>query len=83
MKNPKLYYTNARLNGKVALLAGPFLEISQAEACIDLIGGLAIEFDPVLEGATFGVMEVKAYAGAGFYNDLLRRNGVTGIISVN
>lgn len=81
-ETPKLYYTNARYGGKTLLLAGPFLDVGQAEHCIDICGPMAIEFDPMLEQATFGVMEVNGYAGAGMFNDILRINGIQGIISI-
>jgi len=79
---PKLYYTNARLGGKVALLAGPFLTADEAGRCIDLCGPLAIAFDPVLENASFGVMECNAYAGQGHFNETLAMNGINGILAV-
>lgn len=82
-KTPKLYYTNARLGGRTALLAGPFLSSPEAEHCIDLCGPLAIAFDPVLENATFGVMECSAYAGPGHFNNTLIANGIQGILTVN
>jgi len=82
-KTPKLYYTNARLGGKTALLAGPFLTSPEAEHCIDLCGPLAIAFDPMLEKATFGVMECSKYAGQGHFNETLKQNGINGILAVN
>lgn len=77
------YYTNARLNGKTALLAGPFLTSQQAEACIDICGPLFIKEEPNAKAATFGVMSCKAFAGYGIYNKALRANGINAPVPDN
>jgi sulfite exporter TauE/SafE len=81
-QTPKLYYTNARYGGKTALLAGPFLTAEEAGHCIDLCGPLAVAFDPMLEKASFGVMECSGYAGQGHFNETLAMNGINGILTV-
>jgi hypothetical protein len=72
----KFYYTNARMNKKTALLAGPFPDVETASKLIDLLGPAFIEADPDAKGATFGVMEVNAYAGKGIFNDALPAMGI-------
>lgn len=69
------YYTNARLNGKTALLAGPFMSIEKAEHYIDVCGPLFVEQEPAAKGATFGVMSCKKFAGYGIYNQHIRAAG--------
>lgn len=69
------YYTNARLNGKTALLAGPFMEADRAEHYIDVCGPLFVAMEPRATAATFGVMSVKAFAGYGLFNKELRAAG--------
>lgn len=71
-----VYYTNARMNGKTCLLAGPFIDIGYAEACIDIVGPIFIQEDPTAVHATFGVMSCKGHAGFGRYNVQLRANGI-------
>ena len=70
------YYTNARLNGKTALLAGPFFTVEEAEFCIELCQPLFEAEAPLGEFASLGVMSVNAHAGLGHYNKALRANGV-------
>ena len=68
----KVYYWNCRLNGKTALLAGPFLEASDAEACGDYVGEACIKENSEARKASFGVVELKAPGdGPGRYNHLL------------
>lgn len=69
------YYTNARLGGKTALLAGPFMEQAQAERYIDVCGPMFVDDEPRSLGATFGVMSCKGFAGYGIYNVILRAAG--------
>lgn len=76
MAEKTFYYTNARLDGKTCLLAGPFDEIGYAEACIDVLGPIFIKEDPRAVAATFGVMTCKKFAGYGRYNRELRANGI-------
>ncbi len=71
-----MFYTNARMGRKTALLAGPFYDAEEAGKCIDLLGPAFIEADPAAEGATFGVMSCKAYAGKGIFNDALPALGI-------
>ncbi len=71
-----MFYTNARMGRKTALLAGPFYDAEEAGKCIDLLGPAFIEADPAAEGATFGVMSCKTHAGLGVYNIPLRANGI-------
>lgn len=75
-KNIRVYYTNARLNGKVALLAGPFMANQEAEFCIDICGPLFLNEELAAEAATFGVMSCSGHAGFGIYNKALRANGI-------
>lgn len=72
----KLFYTNARLNHKTALLAGPFLTSAEAEHCIDICGPMFIKEEPIAQAATFGVMSCGAFAGYGRYNDILAAKGI-------
>ena len=68
----KVYYWNARLNGKTAVLAGPFLTAPEAEATADIVSPRFIEDAPEARNATFGVMEVNAPGmGEGRYNNIL------------
>ncbi len=68
----KVYYWNCRLNSMTALLAGPFLEAKDAEACGDYVGPACIEENPDARKASFGVVELKAPGdGPGKYNHLL------------
>ena len=67
-KEAKFYYANARLGGKTVLLAGPFANINEAEAAIEVTGAALIVEDPKAEAATFGVMSVNNAAGLGRYN---------------
>lgn len=69
------YYTNARLNGKTALLAGPFLTQAHAERYIDVCGPMFVNDEPASVAATFGAMSAKAFAGYGIYNVILRAAG--------
>lgn len=75
-KKKLFYYTNARLNGKTALLAGPFSTAQEAEVCIDLVGPIFTAEEPRALAATFGVMSVNKHAGLGLYNVALRANGI-------
>ncbi len=77
------YYTNARLGGKTALLAGPFLTSQEAEACIDICGPLFVQEEPKAVAATFGVMSCKGFAGYGIYNKALRANGINAPVPEN
>ncbi|CAB4131783.1 hypothetical protein UFOVP131_54 [uncultured Caudovirales phage] len=79
----KFYYTNARLGGKTALLAGPFMDIGLAEHCIDLTQPLFEAEEPRSQAATFGVMSVTAFAGYGIYNRALRANGIDAPVPEN
>ena len=72
----KFYYTNARMNGKTALLAGPFPDAETAGKCIDLLGPAFIEADPAAENASFGVMECNAPCGPGIFNNALPAFGI-------
>lgn len=72
----KVYYTNARLNGKTALLAGPFPTSQEAEFCIDICGPLFIADEPAAVAASFGVMSCTGHAGFGIYNAVLKANGI-------
>lgn len=69
------YYTNARLGGKTALLAGPFMEVDRAEHYIDVCGPLFVAMEPRAVDATFGVMSAKKFAGYGLFNKELRAAG--------
>lgn len=72
----KLYYTNARWNGKTALLAGPFVTPQEAEFCIDLCQPLFEAEDPMGQFCSYGVLEVNKHIGLGGYNVALRANGI-------
>ena len=79
----RVYYWNCRLNGMTALLAGPFLEASQAEDCGDYVGPACIEEHPETRKAAFGVVEMNAPGdGPGKYNHLLPPN-LAGEILIN
>lgn len=68
----KVYYSNARLGGKVMLLCGPFLTAQEAEATLDVIGHMVIKEHPETKRASFGVMQCNAPGdGPGPYNDRL------------
>lgn len=68
----EVFYWNCRLNGMTALLAGPFLEASQAEECGDYVGPACVEEQPETRKASFGVVQMKAPGlGPGKYNHLL------------
>lgn len=69
------FYTNARLNGKTALLAGPFIDIGRAEHYIDVVSPMFIAQEPAAQAATFGVMRVQGFAGYGIYNEAIRAAG--------
>lgn len=79
----KLYYANARLNGKTSLLAGPFLTSAEAEHCLDIVGPMATEADPKFMAATFGVMECSKHAGFGSYNMILKAGGINVEVPTN
>ncbi len=70
-----LFYTNARLNSKTALLAGPFQIQEHAARYIDVCGPMFVDDEPASLGATFGVMSCNAFAGYGIYNKILRALG--------
>jgi len=71
----KLYYWNARLNGKTALLSGPFLTASEAENTADIVSPIFIQEHPEALNATFGVMQCKSPgAGYGINNKYLPHN---------
>lgn len=71
----KVYYWNARLGGKTAVLSGPFLTAAEAEATADIVSPVWLLQEPSAEKATFGVMEVNAPGmGEGFLNDYLPPN---------
>lgn len=71
-KQQKVYYWNARLDRKVALLAGPFLTASEAEATANTVSPIFINECPEAVSATFGVMQCNAPgAGEGRYNNHL------------
>lgn len=56
----KVYYANARLLGKTALLAGPFLSAPEAEKTLDIVGPIFVQMEPRAANASFGVMECNA-----------------------
>lgn len=56
----KVYYWNARYQGKTALLSGPFLTAPEAEATADVVSPLFLNECPEARNATFGVMECNA-----------------------
>ena len=71
----KVYYWNCRLQGKTALLAGPFLTAGEAEACADIVSPIAIMQHPEAGNATFGVVEMNAPGlGAGELNNFLPKD---------
>lgn len=71
----KVYYWNARLKGKVALLSGPFLTAREAEETADIVSPRFITEQPEAINATFGVMQCNAPGiGEGEYNNLLPYN---------
>lgn len=68
----RVYYANARLLGKTALLAGPFGNAPDAEKCLDIVGPAFLQMEPRATQATFGVMECNAPGPkAGDLNHLL------------
>lgn len=68
----KVFYWNARLNGKTALLAGPFLTAKEAEETSNVVSPPFINECPEGLRATFGVVRMRAPgAGEGRYNNLL------------
>lgn len=68
----KIYYANARLGGKTALLAGPFITPNEAEATLDIVGPAFIADEPLAESASFGVMQCLIPGPcSGRYNYLL------------
>lgn len=70
--NVKVYYWNARLNHKTALLSGPFLTAKEAEDTADVVSPIFLQECAEARQATFGVMECKAPgAGEGRYNNHL------------
>lgn len=76
-KEPDLFfYTNARLAGRTALLAGPFIDEAAALHVMDAIAPAAIKDHPEAEFATFGVLSVKSHIGYGVYNYVLRGSGI-------
>lgn len=77
MQAIKFYYTNARMNGKTCLLAGPFFDIDRAEHYIDIVSPMFIAREPTAANASFGVLEVNRFAGYGMFNPELRAAGDT------
>ncbi len=76
-KAPELfYYAECRLNGKTALLAGPFPEERFALAVLDAVAPSTIKDTPEAEFATFGAMSVNTHIGYGRYNYILRGQGL-------
>ena len=68
----KIYYANARLGGKTALLAGPFITANEAEATLDIVGPAFINEEPLAVSASFGVMQCNIPGPcSGRYNHLL------------
>lgn len=68
----KVYYWNCRLDGRTALLAGPFVNATLAEECGDYVGLACIEENPETRRATFGVVQMNAPGQElGKYNYLL------------
>jgi hypothetical protein len=68
----KVYYWNARLGGKTAVLAGPFMTASEAEETANIVSPVFILDEPAAEQASFGVMQVNAPGcGDGRYNNFL------------
>lgn len=76
MSKIKVFYTNARLNGKTCLLAGPFMSSAEAENMLDVVGPMFTRDEPKAEFASFGVMSVTGHAGFGIYNKVLKANGI-------
>lgn len=67
-----VYYSNCRLNGRTSVLAGPFEEASQAEASLDSVAPVCVNYRPETSKASFGVLRVRAPGlGGGIYNDIL------------
>lgn len=83
MSKLTFYYTNARLGGKTALLAGPFMTSQEAEACIDICGPLFTKEEPQAKAATFGVMSCTEFAGYGIYNKAFKANGINAPVPDN
>ena len=70
-----VYYWNARLGGKTAVLSGPFLTAAEAEATANYVSPPFLIDCPEAKSATFGVMQVKAPGmGEGNYNRFLPYN---------
>jgi hypothetical protein len=68
----KVYYWNARLNGKTAVLAGPFLTVEEAEQTADIVSPAFLREQPGAYRASFGVMQCNAPGcGEGRYNNRL------------
>ena len=77
MTGIKYYYVNARLNGKTALLAGPFVnDVKSAEdlidACLELFEQSG---DALAPYASYGVVGLNASQGLGLFNKKLRAAG--------
>lgn len=79
MTKQTYYYTNARYEGKTALLAGPFDTAVEAEACIDPCYEFFHEDDPFAQFASYGVVSVNQWSGYGNYNKLLRAAGMLNV----
>lgn len=68
----KVYYWNARLGGKTAVLSGPFLTPREAELTADYVSPVWLLQQDEAKHATFGVLEVNAPGmGEGFLNEYL------------
>ena len=68
----KVFYWNCRLNGRTALLAGPFASAELAEQAADFVGPVCIQYRPETRKATFGVVRMNAPGlGMGIYNEIL------------
>jgi hypothetical protein len=67
-----VYYWNARLWRKTAILAGPFLTAKEAELTADIVSPIFIMQHPEANKATFGVLQVNAPGiGEGDLNHVL------------
>jgi hypothetical protein len=67
-----VFYWNCRLNGRTALLAGPFATAEIAQEAGECVSPICVNYRPETHKATFGVMRCKAPGqGGGVYNDQL------------
>ncbi len=79
-RGQKVYYWNARFQGKTAILSGPFLTAPEAEQTGDYVSPVFLAQCPEAHAASFGVMECNAPGvGDGRYNEYLPRHLVGNI----